>query len=137
MALHHRGRGRFELGGLSLEIGPCAAAMLRRVTRQFHAVDRKHLAADQALRVTHGQYGREHARDVLTERAHELGDRREVRRAVTAQGDERDVLLARALDLPAAHDALRVREQHHLEQERRRIRRGARRIVLKSRVEVG
>ena len=136
MPLQHRGRGQLQLGGLALEIRPRATAMLRRIARELHAVNRKHLAADQALCVTHGQDGREHARDVRTERAHELGDGREVRGTVSAEGDERHVLLTRPLDLPAAHDPLRVREQHHLEQQRGRIGRGARRIILKPRVEV-
>ena len=46
------------------------------------------------------------------------------------------MLLARPLDRAAADDPLRVGEEHHLEQHRRRIRRGARRVVLKPRVEV-
>ena len=56
-------------------------------------------------------------------------------RGVAAEGDERHVLLAGALDPATAHDALRVGEEHHLQQHRRRIRRRARLVVPKARIE--
>ena len=42
MALQHLLRRRFELVGLTLEIRARAAALLGRVARQLHAIDREH-----------------------------------------------------------------------------------------------
>ena len=70
------------------------------------------------------------------ERAHELGDRREVRRRVAAQRDERHVLPTRRLDPTAADDPVGVGDEHHLEQHRRRVGGRARLVVPKPRVEV-
>jgi len=56
--------------------------------------------------------------------------------AVAAEGDERHVFLAGPLDPAAADDALRVGEEHHLQEQRRRIRRRPRRVVAKARIEV-
>jgi hypothetical protein len=59
------------------------------------------------------------------------------RRPIAAEGDERHVLLARPFDLAAADDPLRIREEHDLQQQSRRIRRRAGRVVPKAGVEVG
>ena len=109
---------------------------LRRVARERDAIDGKHLAADQALVVTDGEDRREHAGDVVVERADERRDRGERGGAVAAERDEGHVLLAGALDAATADDALRVREQHHLQQHRGRIRRGPGRVVPEAGVEM-
>ena len=136
MAREHRRRRRFEFLRLAGKVGARATPVLRRVARQFHAIDREHLAADEALLVAHREHRGEHPRDVVTQRAHELRDRREVRRPRAAERDEGHVLFAGPRDATTAHDALRVGEQHDLEQQRRRIGRRAGRVVPKPRVEM-
>ena len=81
--------------------------------------------------------GGEDGGDILAQRAHDVRDRREVRRGVAAERDERHVLAARALDSATAHDALRVREEHHLQEHRRLVRRGACLVIPVARVEMG
>jgi hypothetical protein len=116
MPLNHRARRQFQFGRLFFKVRPRPAPLLRRVARQFHAVDRRHLATNQAFRVAHREHAREHLRDILAQRADEARDRGKVRRLLATQRHERDVLLARALNTPTAHDALRVGEQHDLGQ---------------------
>ena len=135
MALHHDRRRRFEFRSLPLEVGPRTTALLRRMARQFHAVDGEHLAADQAFAVADRHDRRQDPRDVLAQCADEVCDRRAVRARIARERDERHVLRARAFDAAAAHDALGVGEEHHFEQHGRRIGRGARLIVPKPRVE--
>ena len=72
---------------------------------------------------------------VVAQLADEVRDRREVRARVAAQRDEGDVLAAGALDAAAADDAVRVGEQHDLEQHRRRVGAGAGLVVPKARIE--
>ena len=60
-----------------------------------------------------------------------------MRAAVAGQGDEGDVLAAGALDAAAADDALRVGEQHDLEQHRGRVGGGAGQVVVVARIEAG
>ena len=84
MTLDERARGGFEFRRLAFEVRPRPAPPLGRVARELHAVDREHLAADEALRVADRNDRREHAGDVLAERAHEVRDRREVGRRVAA-----------------------------------------------------
>ena len=110
--------------------------MLRRVTRQLHAVDRKHLAPDQPLPVADRQHRRKDLRDVVAERADKVRDGGEVRRGHAAQRHERHVLLAHPLNRPTAHNALRVREEHDLEQHGRWVRRRAGRVIAEASVEV-
>ena len=133
---HHRGCG-FELPGLTLKIGTGAALGLRRIARQLDAIDRKHLAPDQTLTVADEEHLREDARDVFAQGADETGDGGEVRCTVPGQRNKGHLLPARARDGPAADDAPRVGEQHHLEQHRRRIRRGPRIIVAIACIETG
>ena len=80
------------------------------MARQLHAINREHLATDQPLLIADGEDGREDVRDVLAQRADEVGEGGAVGRGVAAQGDERDVLLAGPRDAAAADDALRVGE---------------------------
>lgn len=136
MARENRPRRGFQLRGLALKVRPRAAPPLRGVAGELYPVDGEHLAPDQALGVANRDHRPKHPRDVLAQCAHEGRDRREMRRGVAAQGDERHVFLAGPLDPTAADDALRVGEEHHLQQHRRRIRRRPRRVVAKARIEV-
>lgn len=121
MPREHLLRRALHLGGLAFEVGAAPTPLLRRVARQLHAIDGKHLAPNEALAVAHRQDGREDRRDLVAQRADEVGNRREVGPGVTAQRDERDVVLAGLGDGTAAHDPPRVREQDHAEQHRGRI----------------
>ncbi len=67
--------------------------------------------------------------DVVAQIADESGDGGEVRRLITAQRNEGDVLVARPFDRAAADDAARVRKQDQLEQHRGRIRRRSSGVV--------
>ena len=113
--VEHCLRGLLQFLGALRELGARPAPVLRRITRQFHAIDRKHLAPDQPLPVADRQHRRKDLRDVVAERADKVRDGGEVRRGHAAERHERDVLLAHALDRAAADDPLRVREQHDLE----------------------
>ena len=110
--------------------------LLGRVARQLHAINRKHLPPDQALAVAHREHRRKQLRDVVTARADEMGNGGEVRRGHAAERHDRHVLLADAFDRPAPHDALRVREEHDLEQHGRWVRRRAGRVIAEASVEV-
>jgi len=109
----HRRRGRFQFGRLLFEIGTRPTPVFRRITRQLHPINRKHLVTDQPLSVADREHRRQYFRDRVIERADKVRDRREMRRRVSAERDERHVVLARPLDAPTADDALRVCEQHH------------------------
>jgi len=136
MTHEHRRRRGFQLGRLPLELGAGPTPLLRGIAGQLHPIDGKHLAPDQALLVADGQYGGEDPGDIVAQRAHEVRDRREVRRLVAAEGDERHVLLARPGDRAAADDPARVGEKHDLQQRRRGIGGRARRVILEAGVEV-
>ena len=110
MPLQHDMRGRFEFLRMAHELSTGAAALLRRMALQCHAIDRKHLAADQPLPITDRDHRREHVRGLVADRTDELRDRRAVRRLIAAQRDERHVLGARPRDRPTTHDAARIRE---------------------------
>ncbi len=56
MPFEHRRRGCLELRGLVREVRARPAPMLRRVTREFDAIDGEHLAAHHALRIADGQH---------------------------------------------------------------------------------
>jgi hypothetical protein len=116
MPRQHLLRGVLQIFRLTLEVRARSASRFRCVARQFHAVDREHLAADQALRVANKKHLREHIGDVFAERADEAGDRREMRRLIAAEGDEGHVLPASPLDRPAADNAARIGEQDNLQQ---------------------
>jgi hypothetical protein len=60
MALHDPLRRGFELLGLSHKLRPRATALLGRITRQLHAINREHVAADQSLAITDRDDRREH-----------------------------------------------------------------------------
>ncbi|MDP1860787.1 MAG: hypothetical protein Q8K82_19075 [Gemmatimonadaceae bacterium] len=113
------------------------SSLLRREARELHAIDSKHLPADQALLVTDGEDRPEHVRPVLAQRAGELRDGGEMGRGVAAARDERHMLLAREADASTTEDALRVGERYHLQEHRRRIRRRAGRVVPEAGVEMG
>jgi len=119
----HRLDGRFQLGGMSLEVRSGTAPALARVAWQLNAVDGEHLAADQALPVAKEEHLREELGDGVGASSHEGCNGGKVRPTIARQRHERDVLTAGPLDLPAADDAARVGEQHNLEQHQRRIRR--------------
>ena len=112
------------------------ASRLRCIVREFDAIDRKHLAFNQPRRVAHREHGGEDPRDVVAQRAHELRDGGEVRRAIATQRDERHVFFARPGDLSAADDPLRIREQHDREEQRERVGGCAGLVVLEARIEV-
>ena len=101
----HRLRRRFELVGLANEIRARAAALLGRMARQLHAIDREHLATDQALSIADQERLGEDLRDLVAQRADEACDGREVGLAVAGQGDENAWsrhmrLIARLLMMP-------------------------------------
>ena len=133
---HDLGR-RFELGCLPLEIGVCAALRLGGVAGQLHAVDGEHLAPDQSLFVADEKYLGEDAGDLVTQCRNKAGDGGEVRPAVSGQRDEGDVFAAGALDVAAADDALRIGEQHNLQQHDGRISGGSRDVIFETRIETG
>jgi len=80
---HRLGRG-FQFLRALRELGARAAPMFRSVAWQLHPINREHLAPDQPLAVAHREHGRKHLRDVVAERADEMGDGGEVRRRHTA-----------------------------------------------------
>lgn len=121
---------------MPLDVCPRATPALRRVARELHAIDGEHLAAEEPLGVADRDHRGEHPRDVLAERAHEVGNRREVRRGVPTQRDERDVVATALFDPPAAHDTVGAPDEHHLEEHRGRGRRSARGIIAKAGIEV-
>jgi hypothetical protein len=137
MALQHGHRRDFELGGLPFEVHPRPTPMLGRVAGELHAIDGEHLAPDQPLGVADRDHRSEHPRDVRAQRAHEVRDRREMRTGIAAQGNEPHMLATGPLDPAAAHAPLGVREEHHLQDHRRRIRRGACLVVPKARIKCG
>jgi len=110
--------------------------MFRGVAQQLHAINRQQRAPDQSRAIAHRQDRRTYRRDIVAERADELGNRCEVRRRHAAQRHERHVRLADPLDRPAPHHALRVREAHDLESHGGGIRRRARGVIPASRIAV-
>ena len=137
MPFDHGARHGFEFGRLLLDVGPRATPSLRRVARELDAIDGEHLVTDEPVIVADRDDRAEHVGDILAERAHEVSNRRAVRRGIAAQGDERDVLATRRLDLPTADHATGVRDEHHREQHGWPIRRGARDIIAKPGVKPG
>ena len=135
MARNHFPCCSFELGGLPREVCPRSTPALRRVVRQLHPINGEHLAADQALPIANRQDRSEYQRDVLAHAADEVGDGGEMRAAIAAQGDKGHLVAAGPFNATAADNALRIGKQHHLQQHRRRIGRGARRVVAKARIE--
>ena len=79
----------------------------------------------------------EELRDVVPDRTDKAGDGRKVRPLVAGQGDEGDVVAARAFNLAAADDALRIGKQDDFEQNRRRVGFSAGLVVLVAGVEAG
>ena len=63
------------------------------------------------------------------------GDGGEVRAGVAAQGDEGDMLAARALDASAGDNAARVGQQHDLQEHGRRVGTRTGVVVVEARVE--
>lgn len=108
----HRFGGALHLLRLPLEVRAGTTPMLGRITRQLHAVDRKHLASDEPLSIADREHGRKDRRDLIPQPADEVRDGGEVRPRVTAQGNERDLLLAGPRDGPTADDPTRVSEEH-------------------------
>jgi hypothetical protein len=135
VAREHALHGGLHLLRLVLELGARAAALLGGVAGQLHAVDGKHLAPDQTLRVADQEHLLEHFANQLVQARDEGGDGGEVRAGVAAQGNEGDVLAARAFDGPAGDDATRVRQPHELEQHARRVGTRAGVVVVEARVE--
>jgi hypothetical protein len=133
----HRGGRRFKLGRPLGQLHPRSAPALRRVARQLHAVDGEHFPADEALRIANCQHCRKERDDLVAQGTHEVGDRGEVRCRRPAEGDEGHVVLARAGDPAAAHDAVGVRTEDDLQQHLGRVRRGARDIIAEPRIERG
>lgn len=128
-------RHRFEFRRVLREIRPRAAPSFRGVARQFHAVDGEHLVPDQSLPIADRDDRGEGPRDRIPQSTHEVGNRGEVRRVIAAQRDKGHVLLAEAFDAAAADHAVRIRDEHHLEQEAWWVGRRAGRIVMKACVE--
>ena len=87
--------GRLQLLRPLRELGARPTPMRGRVARQLDAVDREHPAPDQALAIAHRQHRRKNFGDVVPQRAHEVGDRREVRRGHAAPCHKHHVLLGR------------------------------------------
>ena len=101
------GRG-FELVGLTFEVGAGPAFALGGVTGQLDTVDGKHVATDEPLALTDGEYGAEHRGDIVTEMADEMRDGGEMRLRIATERDKHDVLGTGAGDGTAADDALGV-----------------------------
>ena len=118
----HGGRHDFRFCRPRCQLGPCPAAVLRRIARQLHPVDREHGAPNQSLPVAHGQHGGEDRRDRGIGSTDEVRNGREVRARVPAEGDERHVFLAGPRNRPTAHDPARVGTEHDREQHGGRIR---------------
>ncbi len=68
-----------HLRGVPLEVGTRTTPMLRRIARQLHPVDRKHLAPDQPLPIAHREHGRNDRRDLVSQGADNVRDGGEVR----------------------------------------------------------
>jgi hypothetical protein len=98
-------------------------------------VDSRHLAPYQPLVIADEKHLAEHFCDVIFMGADEAGEGGEVRGCVAGECEEGDMLLASALDVAAADDALAVGKQHHLEHGGR-ISCRASYIVAESRIEV-
>jgi len=112
---------RFEFLGLSGKISTGAAFGFTGVAREFDAINREHLASDQALPVAEVDHLGEELGDVFAQSGDKGGDGRKVRGAVTGERDEADVFSAQPLNPPAADDAFGVGAQDVLEQHSRRV----------------
>ncbi|CAB4546514.1 unannotated protein [freshwater metagenome] len=108
---HCLGRA-LHLRGVPLEIGARATPMLGRIAGQLHSVDRKHLASDEPLPITHREHGRKDRRDLVPQSADKVRDGGEVRARVATQGNEGHLLLAGARDRPTTDDPAGVGEEH-------------------------
>jgi len=86
--------------------------------------------------LTDGEHRTEHGGNIVVEGADEMGQGCEVRLAVAPQGDEGRVAGVSAGDASAAEQALRIAEQHDLEQHRGRISGGTSLVVAIAGVEV-
>src|SRR5690606_27049384 len=106
--LQHGPGGGFELGGLPLEIRAGPAPGLAGIAWELDAVDGEHLASDQALPVAQVEDVGEDPRNLVAEASDKGGNRRKVRRVITGQRHECDVLATGPLDGAAADDAARV-----------------------------
>jgi hypothetical protein len=129
--------GGLKLGRLTLEVGARAALGLAGIRGQLDAVDGKHLAADEALPVAQVEHLAEQTGDVVGQPRDEGGNGSEMRRRISREGDERDVLAAGALNAARTDDALAVGEQYDLEQHPRRVGRRTDKVVAVAGVEAG
>ena len=111
----------FELGRACDKLSLCTALGFGCIAGQLDAVDGEHLVTDQPLLVADEEHLRKYLRDLVAERANEVGDSGEVRRGVAGQCNKDDVLTAGGLDVAAADDALTVGEEDDLEQHGGRI----------------
>ena len=112
---------------------PASGVILKQRMRRLRVV---RAIGEPFVALPHARIGGEHLRDVIAERADKVGNCRDMRGDHAAEGHERHVFLAQPLNRPTAYDALRVREEDHLEQHRRRIRRRAGGVVPKPGVDV-
>jgi len=137
MPRQHELRCGFQFACLSFKVGTGTASRFGGIARQFHAINGKHFAPDQALLVAQAEYLTEDAGDVVTQCLDKPGKGGEVRPTVAGQGDEGDVFAAGALDVAAADDALRVGKQDHFEQHGGRIGCSTCFVVAEPRIETG
>lgn len=97
MAGEHLLSRLFELGGLLLEASAGTALAFAGVAWQFDAVNREHLAPDQALLVAEVEHLTKDGSNLVAETGDEVGEGGEVRTTIPGVGDEGDLLAAGAL----------------------------------------
>jgi len=93
------------------------------------------LATDQALAIEQGQHLGKYRGYGFARTTDEVCEGGEVRLGIAGQGNEQHVVAARPLDRTRTHHALRVRQQHGLEQHRRCMGRRAGLIIAVARIE--
>jgi hypothetical protein len=107
-----------------------ATAFFAGVGGELDAIDGEHVAANQSLGIAGHQDLAEQGFDLGAEVGHELGNVGMAGLAVTADGDELDVAIARLFNRPAGDQALAVGQQHDLEHDARIVGAGSHFIVL-------
>ena len=129
-------QGHDLVGSLLQSISPVAqlfmgaAALFAGVAGELDAIDGKHIASDQSLGVTGHQDLTKERFDLRAQAAYKFGDVGMAGLAVTADGDELDVALARLFNDSTGDQALAVGQQHDLEHDARIVGTGAHFVVL-------
>jgi len=129
-------QGHDLVGRLVQPLGPVtqffmgAAALFTGVGGELDAVNSEHAPPDQSLGIAGQPDLTEQGFDLGAEVGDELGNVGMAGLAITANGDELDVALARLFNRPAGDESLAIGQQNDLEHDAGVIGTGAHRTVL-------